>query len=407
VKQSWRWFGPSDPVSLREIRQAGATTLVTSLHHIPCGEYWPEDEIRKRAREVETDSQTGKPSGLRWEIVESLPVHEDIKTRSGDYRRYVDIYKENIRNLGAHGVRTVCYNFIPVLDWARTDLNVEQPDGSTISGCNIDAFVAFDLFILRRAGAERDYPEGMVSSATQFYSSLGDESREALCNAVLLGLPGTVEDLTPGGFLRRLRRYESIDDAKLRSNLYAFLNEIMPVCELAGVKMCIHPDDPAYPVFGVPRILSRSSDVEALFKAVPSRHSGLTMCTGSFGSCIDNDPAQMMERFAERVYFVHFRNVSHVRGKTGSFYESNHLFGSVDMPRAMRALIVEEERRRTAGMEDWQIPLRPDHGKLMDGDKGSGSYPGYSRTGRMIGLAELRGLEVGIRHAMGLELHEA
>ncbi|MEO6626585.1 MAG: mannonate dehydratase [Burkholderiaceae bacterium] len=400
--QSWRWFGPNDPVSLREIRQAGVTDVVSSLHHIACGDPWPEQEIRKRIREIEWDAGRQCATGLRWGMVESLPVHEDIKTRSGKFREYIAVYQDNVRRLGAQGVRAICYNFMPVLDWARTDLCITQADGSTISGCNIDAFVAFDLFILQRPGAEADYAPYAVASAKQFYDALTPQARGELRDCVLLGLPGTVEDLTPAEFLRRLQRYRHIDADTLRSHLYAFLNEIMPACEQAGVRMCIHPDDPAYPVFGIPRILSRAGDVENLFAAVPSHHCGLTLCTGSFGSCIHNDPAQMLEQFAERVYFVHFRNVTHVPGKEGSFYESNHLFGSVDMPRAMRALIVEEERRKADGLENWAIPVRPDHGKLMDGDKDSEAYPGYSRTGRMIGLAELRGLEVGLRHAMGL-----
>ena len=404
MRQSWRWFGPSDPVSLREVRQAGASNVVTSLHHVPCGQLWSDEEIRKRIREIEWDAERNRPSGLRWGVVESLPIHEDVKTRSGDFEHHIDVYKQNVRRLGAEGIRTICYNFIPVLDWARTDLNIEQPDGSTISGCNIEAFVAFDLYILRRPGAEKDYPSWTIASAARFYDALSPDARDALRDTVLLGLPGTVEDLTLGDFLRRLKRYDGIDQDGLRQNLYAFLDDIMPACEEAGVRMCIHPDDPAYSVFGVPRIMSRSDDVARLFEAVPSMHSGLTMCTGSFGSCVDNNPAEMLERFAERVYFVHFRNVTHVPGKTGSFYESNHLLGSVDMPRAMRALVTEEERRWAAGIEEWEIPMRPDHGKLMDGDRDSGAYPGYSRTGRMIGLAELRGLEVGIRYSMGLDL---
>jgi len=402
--QGWRWFGPNDPISLRDIRQAGVTDVVTSLHHIACGEYWPVEEIIKRVQEIEWDSKIRHRTGLKWGVVESLPIHEDIKTRSGNYKHYIDIYKKNIFNLGAQGIGTICYNFIPVLDWARTDLNIEQPDGSTISGCNIDAFVAFDLYILKRPGAETDYAPWALNSAKQFYDGLSESSRTELRDNVLLGLPGTVEDLNPEEFLRRLNRYKDIDEKQLRNNLFDFLNEIMPACEEAGVKMCIHPDDPAFPVFGIPRILSRSEDVEKLFKAVPSRNSGLTMCTGSFGSCVTNNPAQMFEQFADRIYFVHFRNVTHVPGKEGSFYESNHLFGSVDMPRAMTALIKEEERRKAAGLADWAIPVRPDHGKLMDADKNSGAYPGYSRTGRMIGLAELRGLEVGIRHAIGLDI---
>ena len=402
--QSWRWFGPGDPVSLREIRQAGATEVVSSLHHVGCGDVWPEDEIRKRIREVEWNEVAQRPSGLHWSVIESLPIHEDIKTRSGDYRRYIEVYKQNLRSLGALGIRTVCYNFIPVLDWARTDLNIEQADGSTISGCNIDAFVAFDLFILKRPNAEQSYPPYAAASAGTFFEALSQAERDQLRDCVMLGLPGTVEDLTPQEFLSRLQRYDGIGEGQLRRNLYDFLNEVMPVCEEAGVYMCIHPDDPAYPVFGVPRVLSRSADVQQLFKEVPSLNSGLTMCTGSFGSCIANNPAQMFEQFADRIYFVHLRNVTHVPGKEGSFYESNHLFGSVEMPRAIKALVTEEERRKALGLARWGIPVRPDHGKLMDGDKDSGAYPGYSRTGRMIGLAELRGLEVGIRHSMGLDI---
>jgi len=402
--QSWRWFGPNDPISLRDIRQAGVTDLVTSLHHIACGDYWPAEEITKRIQEIEWDGSTGRKTGLKWGVVESLPIHEDIKTRSGNYKYYIEVYKKNIRNLGAQGVGTICYNFIPVLDWARTDLNIEQPDGATISGCNIDAFVAFDLYILNRPDAEKDYSEIALSSAEEFFNNLTEASKNELRDNVLLGLPGTVEDLNPAEFLRRLDRYKKIDAEQLRNNLYDFLNEIMPACEEAGVKMCIHPDDPAYPVFGIPRILCQSEDVRRLFAAVPSLNSGLTMCTGSFGSCISNNPAEMFEQFAGRIYFVHFRNVMHAPGKEGSFYESNHLLGSVDMPRAMSALVNEEERRKAAGIVEWAIPVRPDHGKLMDADKNSGSYPGYSRTGRMIGLAELRGLEVGIRHALGLEI---
>ena len=402
--QSWRWFGPNDPVSLREIRQAGVTDVVTSLHHIACGGDWPEEDIRQRVRAIAWDAERQQPTGLRWGMVESLPVHEDIKTRSGDYLHYIEVYKNNVRKLGAQGVRAICYNFMPVLDWARTDLHITQADGSTISGCNIDAFVAFDLFVLQRPGAENDYAPYAIASAKQFYDGLSPTARTELRDCILLGLPGTVDDLDPATFLRLLQRYQHIDADQLRSHLYDFLNEIMPTCEEAGVRMCIHPDDPAYPVFGIPRILSRSDDVERLFKAVPSANSGLTLCTGSFGSCIHNDPADMLQQFAERVYFVHFRNVTHVPGKEGSFYESNHLFGSVDMPRAMQALVVEEERRKAAGLADWGIPVRPDHGKLMDGDKDSVAYPGYSRTGRMIGLAELRGLEVGIRHSMGLDI---
>ena len=402
--QSWRWFGPSDPIGLRDIRQAGVTDLVTSLHHLQCGDEWSSEEINHRIKTVEWDAARNTPTGLKWTVVESLPIHEDIKTRSGNYQHYIEAYKRSVRNLGLAGVKIICYNFIPVLDWARTDLNIEQDDGSTISGCNIDAFVAFDLFILKRPGAVDEYPEWAKQSAKTFHDGLSESDRQQLTECIMLGLPGTVDGLTPEIFQQRLDAYKGIDQARLRKNLYDFLNDIMPTCEEFGVKMCIHPDDPAYPIFGVPRIMCNSDDIAQLIQAVPSSHSGLTLCTGSYGSCIDNDPAQMLAQFAQRVFFVHFRNVTHVPGQPGSFYESNHLFGSVDMPRAMKALIKEEERRRLAGQLDWGIPVRPDHGKLMDGDKDLNCYPGYSRTGRMIGLAELRGLEVGIRHEMGLPI---
>ena len=402
--QSWRWFGPNDVVNLRDIQQAGAKGVVSSLHHLPCGSYWSESDIQARIDVIAWDALAKRPSGMHWHVVESLPIHEDIKTRSGNYKEHIARYKENIRNLGACNVKIICYNFIPVLDWARTDLNIEQNDGSTVSGCNIHAFIAFDLFILKRPHAAADYSVEDVMAAEKFFAALNSKAKTALEQTIMLGLPGTVDGLTVEQMLAMIERYRHMDRERLSQNLYAFLNDIMPVCEQYDVKMSIHPDDPAYPIFGIPRILSTAEDVARLFAAVPSRQSGLTMCTGSFGSCSSNDPAQMLERFAQRVYFVHFRNVTHAPGQTGTFYESNHLFGSVDMPRAMRALIVEEERRKNAGMSEWQIPVRPDHGKLLDCDKDSGAYPGYSRTGRMIGLAELRGLEVGLRYAMGLNL---
>lgn len=402
--QSWRWFGPSDPVSLCEIRQAGVTDVVSSLHHIACGELWSDEEIAKRVYEIEWDGKNNKKSGLRWSIVESLPIHEDIKTRSGDYKRYIDIYKENIKRLGIRGVEVICYNFIPVFDWARTDLGITLEDGSTVSGCNRNAFVAFDLFILKRPNAEKDYPTEEIESAKKLYDNFSQKQRDELRDNILLGMPGTTEGLDCENLIKRLNKYRDIDEQKLRENLYTFLIEIIPTCEEFNVYMSIHPDDPAYPIFGVPRVMSTPADVAQLFSVVKSKNSGLTMCTGSFGSCISNNPAQMFEQFAARIYFGHFRNILHISENVGEFVESNHLYGSVDMPRVMKALITEEEKRRANGQKKWQIPVRPDHGKLMESDMNSGAYPGYSRTGRMIGLAELRGLECGIRHSMGLDI---
>ena len=400
--QSWRWFGPNDPVTLREIRQAGVTDIVTALHHVKCGEPWTEAEIAKRVREVEWDEKRNRPTGLKWSVVESVAIHEDIKTRSGNWRGYVEVYKQNLRNLAKAGIKIICYNFMPVLDWTRTDLKRELPDGSSVLYCDGDGVAAFDLFILKRPGAEKCYTDAEKSAAAELYNRLDAAGRKALGDSILLGLPGTVDDLTPEEFLQYLRRYDGIDDAKLRRNLYDFLNEIMPLCEELGILMAIHPDDPPRPIFGLPRIMSTAADVEQMFREVPSPNCGLTLCTGSFGGRRDNNPAEMLEKYAARVHFIHFRNVTFVPGKEKSFYESNHLYGHVDMARAMKALINEEERRKAAGLREWRIPVRPDHGKLMDGDLGSKSYAGYSRMGRMIGISELRGLECGLRYAMGL-----
>lgn len=384
MKQSWRWFGPNDPVRLREIKQAGVTDIVTALHHIRCGELWPVEEIKKRQQEV-------ADAGMVWSVVESVAVHEDIKTRSGNYKSYVETYKQNIRNLAECGIDTICYNFMPVLDWTRSELNKELEDGGKVLFCDMDAVAAFDLFILKREGAENDYTDEEKVHAKDYFGKLDDAGVKELSDSILMGLPGTVDDFSAEDFAAELKRYEGIDDAQLRRNMYDFLNEISPVCDELGVKMAIHPDDPPRPIFGLPRIMSTIEDVEQMYRECPSKNIGLTLCTGSFGGRKDNNPAAILERYAERVYFIHFRNVTFVEGREKSFYESNHLTGQVDMVRAMKALIAEEERRGET------IPVRPDHGKLMDGDAEKGSYAGYSGMGRMLGLAELRGLEFGLK----------
>ncbi len=384
MKQSWRWFGPSDPVSLREIKQAGVTDIVTALHHVRCGELWTVEEIKKRQQEV-TDA------GMVWSVVESVAVHEDIKTRSGNYQRYIEIYKQCIRNLAECGIEIICYNFMPVLDWTRSDLNKELEDGGKVLFCDMDAVAAFDLFVLKREGAEETYTAEEIAAAKAFYENAGEEKMKVVSASILEGLPGTVDDFTVEDFRKELARYEGIGDAKLRENMYRFLNEISPLCEELNIKMAIHPDDPPRPIFGLPRIMSKAEDVAQMYRECPSKNIGLTLCTGSFGGRKDNNPAAILERFAERVYFVHFRNVTFNEANEKSFYESNHLSGQVDMARAMKALIAEENRRGE------EIPTRPDHGKLMEGDEGKGSYGGYSGMGRMIGLAELRGLEFGLR----------
>jgi len=393
--QSWRWFGPSDPITLRDIRQAGVTGIVTALHHIPCGQLWTLEDIEKRR-----DLVSAAAPGLHWAVVESLAIHEEIKTRSGDWLGKLAIYKESLANLGRAGLKIVCYNFMPVLDWTRTELEYEVEDGSTVLLYEQDLVAAFDLFILRRKGAEGDYDEACRERARVRYEAMSEGERTRLSDAILLGLPGTVDDFSVEDFRGELARYDGIDENQLRENLHGFLREIMPIAEEYGIKMAIHPDDPPWTIFGLPRIMNREVHYRALIDAVPSPSNGITLCTGSLGANPANNAAELFEQFADRVYFAHLRNVRFDSTKPGSFHESPcHLEGATDMHRAMTALVQEEERRRAAGLTDWQIPTRPDHGKLFDRDRKDNSYGGYSATGRMIGLAELRGLEFAIRTA--------
>ena len=381
---SWRWFGPSDPVSLTEIKQAGVTDIVTALHHVRCGDLWTVEEIKARQEEVQA-------AGMVWSVVESVAVHEDIKTRSGDFESYIATYKQCMKNLAACGIKIICYNFMPILDWTRSELNKELEDGGKVLFCNMDAVAAFELFILKREGAEATYSTKEITDAKAYFDKLDAVGIQELSDSILLGLPGTVDDFSVEDFRVELKRYNGIDDAKLRQNMYSFLNEISPLCDELGVKMAIHPDDPPRPIFGLPRIMSCAEDVAQMYRECPSKNIGLTLCTGSFGGSKANNPAAIFEQFAERIYFVHFRNVTFNEENEKSFYESNHLTGQVDMARAMMALITEESRRGSC------IPVRPDHGKLMQGDEGKGSYSGYSGMGRMLGLAELRGLEFGLK----------
>lgn len=389
--QSWRWFGPGDPIALREIRQAGATDIVTALHEVPCGEPWTPEAIAERVREVEA-------AGLRWTVVESVAVHEDLKTRTGNWQHYLEVYRQNLRHLAAAGVKVVCYNFMPLLDWTRTDVEHLLPDGSRVLRCDGDAIAAFALCILKRVGAEANYDPGTAARARALFAALDAEGAALLSRSILLGLPGTVDDFSVEDFRQALRRYDGIDADTLRVNLHAFLADLMPLCEALGIRMAIHPDDPPRPIFGLPRVMSTAADLERLFEAVPSPCNGVTLCTGSFGGRQDNDPAALFERFAHRVHFAHFRNVAFTAEAT--FHESSHLEGHVDMARAMLALLREESRRRAEGRSDWAIPLRPDHGRLLDCDVARGCYAGYSYVGRAIGLAELRGLEYGLKRTL-------
>jgi mannonate dehydratase len=389
LEQTWRWFGPPDPIPLSHIRQAGATGVVTALHHVASGAVWTRDEIRKRREEIEA-------RGLRWSVVESVPVHEDIKQSTGDCPRYLANYAESLRNLAAEGIRIVCYNFMPLLDWTRTQTAWVLPDGAEALRFDaIDAAV-FDLHILQREGAGSDYSSELRAKADERNRKLSSEERDRLMRTILLGLPGTVKDLSLDEFRAELAPYRKIDSARLRGNHAAFLRHVVPVAEESGVSLCIHPDDPPFPIFGLPRIAGTADDLAAVLAAVDSPANGITFCTGSLGAHPANDLPAMFRRFGPRVHFLHLRNVR--REPDGSFHEAAHLDGSTDMAAVMEAVIDELDRRAAAG-NNARLPMRPDHGHRMLDDLERTFYAGYSAIGRLRGLAELRGLELGIRHA--------
>jgi len=383
VKETWRWFGPSDGVSLENVVQSGASGVVTSLHHIAVGEVWPLDEILKRKLLIEAHS-------LEWSVVESVPVHNDIKLRSGNYPQYISAYKNTLVNLGKAGITTVCYNFMPVVDWTRTNLMHKLPNESYALRFVMEDFVAYDIFVLQRDQAVNDYSESQIAAAERHFKLMSVVEIEQLEQNIIAGLPGGAGSFNRSGIAAAIAEYKHISDEQFRQNLFDFLEEIIPVAEQSGVRMCIHPDDPPFSLFGLPRVVSTASDARALLAANDSRANGLTLCAGSYGAREDNRLVDMVQEFGPRIHFVHLRNVKREGG--GSFYESEHLDGDNDMLGLVEALLNEEQRRKALGYEDNNIPMRPDHGHLMADDIGKTSSPGYSLMGRMKGLAELRGV---------------
>ncbi len=383
MQQSWRWYGPKDPVLLEHIRQAGATHVVSALHETYEGQEWTPRDIEQRRDEI-------ADAGLVWNVVESIPVHPSIKLGATDAAQYIAAYKATIQNLAAAGLKTICYNFMPVVDWTRTDLRYPAPNGGLALRFDFTDFAAYDLFILKRENANQDYSETVITTANARFKKMTNSEITRLEQTIIAGLPGSELSHDRESIRRQIAQFDGLDAAQLQANLITFLRKIIPVAQSVGVNMCLHPDDPPIPLFGMPRVVSTADDFRALFNSVPSLANGITFCAGSLGSRPDNDLAGMAREFAERIHFTHLRNVRR-QGK-GSFFESDHLDGDVDMIKILSVLLDEEKRRQSTGQHDWEIPMRPDHGHLLIDDIRKQTNPGYSTIGRLKGLAELRGV---------------
>jgi mannonate dehydratase len=389
MRYSWRWFGPKDPVSIQDVRQTGATDIVSALHHIPNGEVWSIEEIKKRQHEIEWDEINNEKTNLKWTIVESVPVHEDIKKHTGNYLKYIENYKQSIRNLATCGLRIVIYNFMPIIDWTRTDLSYRLPNGALALRFDFNEFAAFDLFMLERENAHKDYTPEQIAKAEEVFKQLTDADKARIIKNIIAGLPGAEESFTMEEFRAALKQYDGIDANKLREHLFAFLKEIMPVADECGVRVAIHPDDPPRPMFGLPRILSNENDIRAIMDGFNSKNCGVNVCAGSLGVNADNDLEKFIRIWGERIPFVHLRSVK--READGSFYEDEHISGSTNLAKLIKAIIdIEKETGK-------EIIIRPDHGHQMLDDLRKKTNPGYSCIGRMKGIAELKGMELAIR----------